>query len=224
MVGAKTTDGGQGGVIELKRLLLALTVGAAFLFASGALAAPQQIVIDDNTYAPDNPPLKPLAAGPTFNWKTAPTSDRRHNVREDHKLFFSGALTTAEINFSVSASAGTFHYYCELHGDEVSGMDGFVRVRPTSSPGPAGNPFQVNWALPGTTTGNRFDVRYRQGTTGPFIMWRNDTSARSSVFGQNGQPVAVVVGRKYQFQARSQNVPANPSGWSPALTYTAAAP
>jgi plastocyanin len=224
MSGAKTTDGGQGGVKKLKRFLLALTVGATFLFASGAFGAPQQISIDDNVFSPDNPPVKTLAAGPTFNWKSAPTSDRRHNVREDHKLFFSGALTTADINYSVSASAGTFHYYCELHGDEVSGMDGFVKVRPSFTLAPAGNPFTVSWALPGTTTGNRFDVRYRQGTTGPFTMWKNDTSARSGVFGQGGQPVAVVPGRTYQFQALSEKVPSQPSGWSPAQTVHVPAP
>jgi plastocyanin len=211
-------------VDEVKRFLLALTVGGAFAFASGALAAPQQIAIDDNTFAPANPPVRALQTGPSFTWKSAPTSDRRHNVREDHKLFYSGALTTADINFSISASAGTFHYYCELHGDTVSGMDGYVKVRPIAALAPAGNPFTVSWALAGTTTGNRFDVRYRQGTTAPFTTWKTDTSARSAVFGQNGQPVTVVPGSKYQFQARSQNAPANQSGWSPALTFTAPAP
>ncbi len=42
-------------------------------------------------------------------------------------------------------------------------------------------------------------------------------AARSGVFGQNNQPVQVLPGRIYQFQARSQksSAPNQPSGWSP---------
>jgi plastocyanin len=201
----------------MKRFLLALIVGGGLLYASVAFAVPREISIDDNFYAPDNPPVRALQAGPSFHWSSAPTSDRRHNVRQDDKIFYSGALTTANISFSINASAGTYHYYCELHGDRTSGMDGFVKVRPIFAAAPTGNPFTVSWALTGTNTGNRFDVRFRKGTAGAWTMWRNDTSTRSGVFGQNGQPVPVMLGSTYQFQARSQNVPSQPSGWSPVL-------
>jgi hypothetical protein len=97
-------------------------------------------------------------------------------------------------------------------------MVGVVRVRPIFAAAPTGAPFTVRWALTGTNTGNRFDVRFRMGTSGAWTLWKNDTSARSGIFGQSGLPVQVMPGRTYQFQARSEKVPSQPSGWSPTLT------
>jgi hypothetical protein len=97
-------------------------------------------------------------------------------------------------------------------------MQGTVSVRPTHTLAPAGLPFTVSWALGGaapTNTGNQFDVQYRVGTAGPWRIWRNDTPTRSGVFGQGNQPVRVIAGRTYQFRARSQKTPSQPSGWSP---------
>ena len=97
-------------------------------------------------------------------------------------------------------------------------MDGVVKVRPTFNANPTGLPFTVTWALPGTNTGNQFDVRYRVGTAGAWILWKNNVAARSAIFGLNGLPVQVMPGRTYQFQARSQKTPTQPSGFSPVLT------
>jgi hypothetical protein len=99
-------------------------------------------------------------------------------------------------------------------------MQGVVKVRPISLAAPDGLPFTISWALGGATptnTGNQFDVQYRVGTAGTWKVWKNDTTARSAVFGQNGQPVQVQSGRIYQFRARSQKStnPSQPSGWSP---------
>ena len=99
-------------------------------------------------------------------------------------------------------------------------MDGVVKVRPTFNANPTGNPFTVVWALTGTNTGNQFDVRYRVGTAGTWKMWKNDVAARQGVFGLNGTPVVVSPGHTYQFQARSQKTPTQPSGWSPTLMVT----
>jgi plastocyanin len=208
----------------LKRPLLILTVVGAFAYASVASAAPIQIQVDDDFFAPRAPQTRSLASGASFQWQRAPGSFRPHNVRQDFTLFNSGAPTSGPINFSVQASAGTYHYYCTLHGFPASGggggMDGVVKVRPIFAQAPTGAPFTVSWALAGTTTGNRFDVRFRVGTSGAWTIWKNDVAGRSGVFGQGGQPVQVMPGRTYQFQARSlkQTAPTRPSGWSPALT------
>jgi plastocyanin len=202
----------------LKRLLLMLILVGALAYASVAYGAARQIQIDDDFFAPAAPPTRNVVAGASFQWLSAATSDHPHNVRQDSKLFYSGALTSAPINYSVSASAGTYHYYCELHGSPSGGMNGVVKVRPVFAAAPTGAPFTVTWALAGTTTGNQFDVRYRISTTGTWKLWKNDTATRTGVFGQNGQPVQVLPGRTYQFQARSQKVPTQPSGWSPTLT------
>ena len=150
-------------------------------------------------------------------------ANRRHNVRQDKMLFFSGAPTAGAINFSISASAGSYHYYCELHGTPNPGsigMQGTVKVKPIANANPAGAPFTATWALPGTNTGTRFDVRFRRGTTGPFTAWRNDTATRTGIFGQAGAPVTVAPGQTYQIQARSQKAPSQQSDWSPVLTFS----
>ena len=203
----------------MKRPLLMVIVVGAFAYASVASAAPREIAVGDDFFNPKAPTVSNLASGASFHWQRAPGSTRPHNVRQNFKLFYSGAVTSGPINYSVSASAGTYHYYCELHGSASGGpMDGVVKVRPVFAAAPDGAPFTVKWALLGTTTGDHFDVRYRVGTSATWTIWKNDVSARSGVFGLNGQPVQVLSGRTYQFQARSQKIPSQPSGWSPTLT------
>src|SRR6476619_1830218 len=207
---------GERGV-ELKRFMLVLIV-VGLAYGSVAYAATTQIKVDDDFFFPNAPPVRNVVAGTSFQWQSAPTATRRHNVRQDFKLFYSGPATTAPINFSITASAGTYHYYCEIHGTTTSGMQGVVKVRPTLNANPTGLPFTVIWALAGSNTGNQFDVRYRVGTTGAWILWKNNVTTRSAIFGQNGQPVQVLAGHTYQFQVRSQKVPTQPSGFSPTLT------
>jgi plastocyanin len=204
----------------LKRPLLTVIAVGALAYASVASAAATQIQVDDNFFAPRTPPTRNLASGASFHWQRAPGSTLQHNIRQDRTLFNSGAPTSGPINYSVNASAGTYHYYCTLHGSQSGGMDGVVKVRPIFAAAPTGAPFTVRWALTGTTTGNRFDVRFRVGATTTWTLWKNDTSARSGVFGQNGQPVQVMPGGTYRFQARSlkASAPNQPSGWSPTLT------
>lgn len=212
----------------MKRSLLTAIVVGALAYASVASAAATQIKVDDSFYAPDSA-TRNLSSGASFTWVKAPFASLAHNVRQDALLFNSGS-PTRNINFSIRASAGTYHYYCTLHGSPNpggSGMDGVVRVRPIFAAAPTGLPFTVSWALSGTATtatntGNQFDVHYRVGTTATWKVWKNDTAARSGVFGQNGLPVQVLSGRTYQFRARSQKsaAPNKPSGWSPTLTVT----
>jgi plastocyanin len=199
-------------------LLIAIAVGA-LAYASVASAAATEIQVRDSLFDPDNPPARNLAAGASFHWQDV-NANLPHNVHQDFNLFHSGPLTSGPINFSIRASAGSYHYYCTQHGSASGGMDGVVRVRPIHNLNPAGAPFTVIWALAGTSptnTGNQFDVQYRVGTTGTFKFWRNDTATRSGVFGQNNQPVQVVPGGTYQFRVRSQKSsnPNQPSGWSP---------
>jgi len=204
----------------LKRpLLIAIALGA-LAYASVASAAATEIQVKNDFYSPAAPAARNLASGTSFHWSNGGGTTRAHNIRQDAKLFYSGGPTRGSINFSIRASAGTYHYYCELHGDATGGMAGVVQVRPITLAAPDGLPFTLAWALSGTAatnTGNQFDVQYRVGTTGTWKVWKNDTSARSGVFGQNGLPVQVQSGGIYQFRARSQKAtnPNQPSGWSP---------
>jgi plastocyanin len=197
-------------------MLVMIVVGLAY--GSVAYAAPSQIKINDDFFTPATAPVRNVVAGASFQWQRAAGSIGRHNVREDSKLFYSGTATTGPINFSITASAGTYHYYCEFHGSATGGMDGVVKVRPTFNANPTGAPFTVTWALLGSNTGTQFDVNYRVGTSGPWKLWKNNVTARSGIFGNGAVPVQVTPGHTYQFQARSQKTPTQPSGFSPILT------
>lgn len=191
---------------------------AALVLPALAFGAATNIQVKDNFFSPRAPAARAFQHGTSFHWARA-TSGNPHNVRQDAGLFRSGNLTTGPINFSISASAGSFHYYCELHGSPAGGMDGVVKVRPVFNPAPTGNPFTVIWADSATNTGKAFDVRYKVGT-GAFKIWKNDTSQFKAIFGQSMKPVPVVLGTTYQFQVRSEQASNHSkfSGWSPTLT------
>ena len=205
----------------MRRSLLFIAAAAAFVLPAFAFGAgPTQILIKDNSFSPKTPALRVFQSGVSFHWQRAASSTGLHNVQQDAGLFRSGNPTNGAINFSVSASAGSYHYYCSIHGSPAGGMTGVVKVRPAFSAAPTGNPFTVTWGDSGTTTGQAFDVNYRVGTSGTWKVWKNDTAQRKAVFGQSGSPVQVHPGTKYQFQVRSEKGSdhSKHSAWSPTLT------
>jgi hypothetical protein len=192
-------------------------VAAALLAgAPSASAGFASITVNDNFFNPDR---ATLPHGPEcFQWDWG-TPNNPHNVRQDRKLFYSGAPTASDSAFfGRCASAGSFHYYCEVHGFASGGMDGRLRVRPTSPKSTSDDRFRVTWALDNSNTGNRFDVRFRVGN-GDWRDWRKDTERLSGLFGRNNTPVDVRPNRTYFFKARSQKGPNDNrvSGWSPRL-------
>jgi plastocyanin len=146
-------------------------------------------------------------------------TDNPHNVREDSRLFHSGSPVADRATFERDFSAGTFHYYCDLHGSVSGGMDGVIRVDLLHGDAPLGRAFTVRWAGPVTETGSAFDARFRVDG-GRWRTWKSDTRAFKGVFGRNGNPVRVRPDHNYDFQARSQKTAAaehRRSGWSPIL-------
>jgi hypothetical protein len=75
----------------------------------------------------------------------------------------------------------------------------------------------VRWAVSGTNTGGRFDVQYKVGN-GNWKNWRQNSSAKEAVFGQDDKPLAPATGTTYRFRARSQRGDAQ-SAWSPVKNY-----
>jgi hypothetical protein len=218
----------------LIRILAVSAAGLAFLLPGPAWAPNGHIIfVADNSFNPDSTRI-PVAHGAgdipeTWAWcgdvggkdPCGPGTDNPHNVREDHKLFYSGAPVEDRANFERKFSAGTFHYFCEVHGSPMGGMDGLVRVDLKTGPGPEGLPFAVRWAGADTQTGKVFDVRYRVGNQ-PWQTWRTDTSQFSAVFGKNGNPEPIDDTKQYDFRARSQkNAQADGavSRWSPVLEF-----
>ena len=174
--------------------LAAAAVAAGLLGAAPVGAATKNVdVNDDRSFSPQN---ISSAVGGSIHWTASGIDD--HSVTQDNALFDTGAAAP-NVNFTRKFSAGTFPYHCRKHGDQ--GMRGTVRVAPQALSAPAGLAFTVRWAAAGTQTGSSFDVKYRVGS-GAWKTWRNNTSAKSMVFGKGG-PVAVARGKSYSFQVRS---------------------
>ncbi len=211
--------------------LVSLSVIAAPAVAGLLAAPPTEISVSDNFFAPATPSAQDFHSGASFHWQRDLSSTGDHNVVQDAKLFNSGEPTTGPIDFSVSASAGTYHYYCQVHGtpggSPVNGMNGIVKVRPLQT-GPLTvnefDTFGVMWADANTNTGSLFDVRYRIGGR-PWTTWLNDTAKTHATFGRNDRPAKVVPGKTYKVAVRSEKTnTAKRSGWSPPLSYKLTGP
>jgi plastocyanin len=202
-------------------LALGLALGLASLsgLVAPASAAVAHIGVSDYVFTPSR---APGVVGDTVSWEWAEGLQAAHDVFEDHRLFRSKTTAAAGTTFKRTPSAGTFHYYCTLHGGPSGGMDGTLRIAPATNDGPVGAPFGVVWAT-GTRTGGAFDVQYRKAG-GLWRRWRTDTTALAGTFGTQGKPITVVSGEIYEFRARSQADASSPnrvSGWSPTASYTA---
>jgi plastocyanin len=207
----------------MKRYLLIATAAALLAlptFAFGGSLATIKLT-DSNTYSPKTVAKSVGTGAIHWQWGNSGSTFAAHNVRQDDKLFYSGPLTNSDPGgYEVIPSAGSFHYYCELHGSPSGGMDGTLNVRPllinknTSS-------FELEWATVSRQTGEAFDVRYRVDG-GAWKAWRTDTTTLKGTFGFGNHPVHVAPGHTYYVQARSEKQanPAKVSGWSPSLKVT----
>jgi plastocyanin len=194
-----------------------VVLGVVTALLSGTLthvsAAALNVRVTDNAFDPD---VVRVAPGGEVSWLDAGSD--QHNVREDSKLFRSGEPTTNMDDFTVRFSAGTFHYYCEIHGSPRGGMDGVVRVAPTVRADPDGLEFGVRWASDTSNSGTSFDVDYRVGSRA-WETWKSRRSAVKAVFGRGDRPVALKAGTRYSFRARSRKG-ADVSGWSPVESFS----
>jgi plastocyanin len=203
----------------LKRHLIASIVAAAAMLAVPTAASAVTITVEpapfDNGYSPQSATID--LGGGSFDWEWGPGgagADDLHNVIEGdgfgsgRPLFNSGeAVADLPGGFSVTASAGSFPYYCEVH----FGMVGDVAVRPVGEP--RGEGVRVTWASAETTTGNRFDVRYKAGKK--WKSWKKKVKKTGATFGRNGKP-AKLGNKAVELQARSRAGKAR-SDWSPTV-------
>lgn len=204
----------------MRRYLL-VGIAAALLaipaFASGRATTSIEVGPNNSNSFGPKAVTKNVGAGAIhWAWGTNGTTFAAHNVREDNKLFYSGGLTNSKpAGYTVTPSAGSFHYYCELHGSPSGGMAGTINIKPAVFNKTASS-FGVRWS-PGTNqTGNAFDVRYRVDG-GAWKTWKNHVAAASAIFGAGNQPVHVGPGHTYEVQARSEKTSnvSKASGWSP---------
>jgi plastocyanin len=197
---------------SVARVVLA-TIAALIVLPMTSALAVYEVAVDDNSFAPEE---AKVAAGGQVHWSRAIGSTGTHNVHQDDALFHSGPVTSGPIDYTITVSAGTYHYFCQQHGSQTGGMDGVVKGKIKILDVPAGLKFTVGWATDGTDTGSAFDVQYKVGA-GDWKNWKNDTSQLEDVFGQDGDPVPVRADKTYRFRARSQEG-VDVSGWSPVRT------
>jgi len=198
------------------RLVTGLAAGAVavgLLASSSVAAATRNVDVSDNKVF--SPSSVTAAVGDSVHWAASGVDD--HSVTQNDLLFDTGAAR-AGITLTQKFSAGTYPYHCRKHGVAGGTMVGTVKVSPQVVSAPAGLAFTVKWAAAGTDTGNSFDVQYRVAS-GPWKTWKNNTSAKSMVFGKGG-PVAVARGKTYSFQVRS-GTGAKESGFSPLKSFRA---
>jgi len=201
----------------VRRFLVVSATTASSTALAGA--APRDITVNDNFFSPSKPAARDFQAGPSFHWSRGAGSIGSHNIRQDDKLFRSGDPVSGPINFTINASAGSYHYYCELHGFRHGGMSGVVKVRPIALADSLAGQIVVQWANSGTNTGSRFDVRYRVDHR-RWKIWKNDTPKFRGAFGHKDRPVNFNPNRHtYKIEVRSERTQVKKrSDWSPALT------
>jgi plastocyanin len=154
----------------------------------------------DDFFRPEKVSMAVGAGSVHWAWSTA----GEHNVRQDDRVFYSGALS-ATGDFTVTPSAGTFGYFCELHGFPGGGMAGEIKVKPTGEAN--GKRANLVWATADTDTGTRFDVRQKVGKNKPKVVEEKTKALDGRFKLKDG---------KNQFQVRSREGN-RVSDWSPKL-------
>jgi len=206
-------------------------IGAVAIAAVAAvvLSAPawgggvEEISVTDAGDDSFQPKLVERAVGDaSIVWKWDPANEDDHNVIQDKRLFRSGDPVPVDEDFTLDPSAGTFGYYCVVHGDDDSGMRGKLRIAPSLGAirrqGPIDS-FEVRWATDNLDSGDRFDVHYRVGDR-RWKSWRRNSGKIEGEFGANDKPLNVKPNRIYSFRARSKDSdnPKRRSGWSPVVS------
>jgi plastocyanin len=200
--------------------VIAATCSIAVSLPAPVHAGGSTITVRDGFFDPDvSTQPRP---GHVVPWDWYDLNALVHNVRQDKKLFYSGAPTAEPTTtFSRTFSAGIFHYHCEVHGSPSGGMDGRIRVPVAIGAAPSGLPFTVRWSTLTSDVGEVFDVQFRVDG-GSWRTWKTDTSAPKAVFGKDAKPVAVHAGHSYAFRARTQaatDTPIRRSDWSPVRSF-----
>ena len=98
-------------------VISAAAVALALALPAVAGAAPRQIDVGDDFFAPKNPPARNFSDRPQL-----PLDERRRDGQSPTTSARTtgcsppARLTDGPIDFSIRASAGSYHYYCTLHG------------------------------------------------------------------------------------------------------------
>ncbi len=144
-----------------KRLAVAATAAAVVLLLAGGIAQAASVSIGDNFYSPET---VTIAVGETVTW----TNDGQapHTVTADNGSFDSSpncpdsietCMQTGDTFSHTFDSAGTFSYFCKVHGQSMSGTVVVQGAGGTPSPTGTGSP------LPNTGGGDNLTLFFWVG-------------------------------------------------------------
>ena len=195
-----------------------LSALATFAFAAmPATAAPAEIEFGLTIgFSPDDVTSDFVAGEPTFEWNRNDPGPDYHSVTSDGGLFATGNAS-GFTQFELAASAGTYPYHCELHGFKGGGgMSGVVRVRPVGTPAGQGAT-GITWADDGTTTGTKYDARYKREGQSRWKEWLRKSDKTEGEFADGNGRLKLKSGKTYLIQVRSSGG-GGTSKWSPSLS------
>lgn len=201
-------------------------IGLAAALAFGALTGTAQagggaaIEFGDSYFAPETAgPFSVQDDSREGNWVAAGDPFLRHNVREDSNLFRSGRPNMDE-SFQEDISAGTWHYYCDIHGTAFGGMGGSISVIPRIMAA-SETTVDVVWADSVAKTGDAYRVEWRVQGQSNWKIWRKATKKRSLEFGSDADPVVTRADKAYELRVRSfmKKKPKRKSGYSPKVVF-----
>ncbi|HET7690285.1 MAG TPA: hypothetical protein VFK41_07900 [Nocardioidaceae bacterium] len=138
-----------------------------------------------------------VAQGTTVTWDF-----KAFHTATSHQLFWdSGFKDSGDTYSRVFNDAGSFAYFCNVHGH---GMNGTIKVRVAASAIPGGK--QIRWSRTG---GQKYDVQFKRRGAATWRPFRTGVTAASAAF-KPAKP------GRFVFRARTQNTAnAQWSGWSP---------
>ena len=106
-------------------LVAAVLVGAAACSdSSGPQGEQGDVQVRDNSFSPST---QPVAVRETVTW--AWTGSNQHNVTWDAGTPAASATQSSGTYQRTFTQAGTYDYYCSIHGSPGSGMHGTVTVQ-----------------------------------------------------------------------------------------------
>jgi len=170
----------------------------------GAVAATVDVAMLEHSY---NPRVRPVGLGGEVRWSNA--SGLQHTATSKQGFFTSPLLNgngdSAKLPFQ---HAGSFGYYCEIHGLTMSGTVQ-VSLKVTRLNGG----FTLRWSVAGSSiSGRRFDVQKKAPGTTTWTSLRSNTQTRAAFLDptRNGT---------WRYRAKTENISnlsdIKTSGWSP---------
>ncbi len=115
------------GLMAVGALALAAACGSSTTYGSsggGGNPGPNQVFMQSSTF---NPTTRTVAVGTTVTWVNQ--DGYAHTVTSDTGTVLSGSVAGGASYAHAFTVAGTYAYYCTIHGTPTSGMRGTIVVQ-----------------------------------------------------------------------------------------------